>query len=95
MNKCMVILLPGCSVQSCSLSSCEAFVLLERLPTLWSGRNTACIAVVGGVRGAAPLQAAIHLSGYARITGALPVHDCSGATPAAWVDLHLTGALVM
>ena len=93
MNKCMVKLLPSCSVQSCS--SCEAFALLERLPALWSGRTTACIAVVGSVCGAAPLQSAIRSSGYARITGALPVHGCSGAVPAAWVDLHLTGTLVM
>ena len=90
----MVVLLPGCSVQSCRLSSCEAFALLERLPMLWSGRITACIAVVGGVRGAAPLQAAIYSSGHASITSALPVHSCSGAAPAARVDLHLTGALV-
>ena len=94
MNKCMVILLPGCSVQSCRLSSCEAFVLLERLPTLWSGRTTACIAAVGSMRHAAPLQVVIRSSGYARIIGALPVHGCSRAAPAVWVDLHLTSALV-
>ena len=90
----MVILLPGCLVQFCRLSSCEAFVLLERLPTLLSGRTTACIAKVGGMRGASPLQAAIRSSGHARIAGALPVHGCSGAAPAARVDLPLTGALV-
>ena len=95
MNKYMVTQLPGCSEQSCRLSSCKAFLLLERLPVLWSGRTTACIAKVGGVRGAAPLQAAIRSSGYARITGALPVHGCSGAMFAAWIDLHLTGTLVM
>ena len=51
--------------------------------------------MVGGIRGGALLQAAIHSSGYARIAGALAVHGCSGAVPAAQVDLHLTGALVM
>ena len=95
MIKCMVTLLQGGSVQSCRLSSCEVFALLEWLPMLWSGRTTACIAVVGGVLGTAPLQAAICSSRYARITGALPVHGCSGAMPAARVDLYLTGALVM
>ena len=90
----MVILLPGCLVQSCRLSSCEAFVPLERLPALLSGRTTACIAKVSGVRGAAPLQVANRSSGHARIAGALPVHGCSGAVPAARVDLPLTGALV-
>ena len=55
----MVILLPGCLVQSCRLSSCKAFVPLERLPVLLSGMTTACIAKVGNLRGAAPLQAAI------------------------------------
>ena len=55
----MIILLPGCLVQSCRLSSCEAFVPLERLPALLSGRTTACIAKVGDVHGAAPLQVAI------------------------------------
>ena len=70
-------------------------MLLERLPALWSGRTAAYIATVSGMRGAAPLKAAIHLSGYTRIAGALPVHSCSWATPAVQVDLHLTGALVM
>ena len=51
----MVFLLPGCLVQLCRLSSCEAFVPLERLPALLSGKTTACIAKVGGMRGAAPL----------------------------------------
>ena len=91
----MVILLPGCLVQSCRLSSCKAFVPLELLPALLSGRTTACIAKVRGVRGAAPLQVAIRSSEHARITGVLPVHGCSGATLAARVDLPLTGALVM
>ena len=91
----MVILLPGCLVQLCRLSSCEAFVPLERLPALLSGRTTACIAKVGCVHGAAPLQAAICSSGLSRIAGVLPVHGCSGATLAARVDLPLTGALVM
>ena len=54
----MLILLPGCLVQSCRLSSCKAFVPLERLPMLLSGKTTVCIAKVSGVRGAAPLQAA-------------------------------------
>ena len=90
----MVILLPGSLVQSCRLSSCEAFVPLERLPALLSGRTTACIAKVGGVRSATPLQAAIRSSEHAKIAGALPVHGCSGATPAARVNLPLTGALV-
>ena len=90
----MAILLPGCLVQYCRLSSCEAFVQLERLPMLLSGRTTACIAKVGGVRGAGPLQVAIRSSEHARIAGALPVHGCSGAAPAARVDLPLTGALV-
>ena len=67
---------------------------LEWQPALLLGRTTASIAKVGGVRGAAPLQAAIRSSGHARIAGALPVHGCSGAAPAAWVDLPLTGALV-
>ena len=49
---------------------------------------------MGGVRDAAPLQAAIRLTGHARIAGALPVHGCSGAAPAARVDLPLTSALV-
>ena len=69
-------------------------VPLERLPALLPGRTTACIAKVGGMHGAAPLQAAIRSSGHARIAGALPVHGCSGAAPAARVDLPLTGALV-
>ena len=91
----MVLLMPGCLVQSCRLSSCEAFVPLEQLTALLSGRTTACITKVGGVCGAAPLQAAIHSSGHARIAGALPVHSCSGAVPAVWVDLPLTSVLVM
>ena len=90
----MIILLPGCLVQSCRLSSCKAFVPLERLPALLSGRTTACIAKVRGVHGAAPLQAANRSSGHARIAGTLPVHGCSGAVPAARVDLPLTGAWV-
>ena len=90
----MVILLPGCLVQSCRLSSCEAFALLEQLPALLSGRTTACIAKVGGVCSAAPLQAANHSHGHARMAGALPVHGCSGAVPAVRVDLPLTGVLV-
>ena len=91
----MVILLPGCLVQSCRLSSCKAFVPLERLPALLSGRTTACIAKVGGMHGAAPLQAAKPPEWTCKDTGALPVHGCSGAVPAAWVDLPLTSALVM
>ena len=67
---------------------------LERLPELLSGRTIACIAKVSGMRGAAPLQAANRSSGHAKIAGALPVHGFSGAAPAAWVDLPLTGALV-
>ena len=92
MAKCMLMQLPGCLVQSCRLSSCEAFVPLERPLVLWSWRMT--IAAGGGVSGAAPLQAAIRSCGYARIAGALPAHGCSGAAPAARVDLHLTGVLV-
>ena len=74
----MIILLPGCLVQSCRLSSCEAFVPLEQLPTLLSGRTTACIAKVGDVRGAAPLQAAIRsivdkLGGLRGFSGSTPL----------------------
>ena len=74
----MVILLPGCLVQSCRLSSCEAFVPLERLPALLSGRTTACIAKVGNVRSATPLQAAIRsivdkLGGLRGFSGSAPL----------------------
>ena len=74
----MIILLPGCLVQSCRLSSCEAFVPLERLPALLSGRTTACIAKVGDVHGAAPLQAAIRsivdkLGGLCGFSGTAPL----------------------
>ena len=74
----MVILLPGCLVQSCRLSSCKAFVPLEQLPMLLSGRTTACIAKVGNVCGAAPLQAAIRsivdkLGGLRGFSGSAPL----------------------
>ena len=74
----MVILLPGCLVQSCRLSSCEAFVPLEQLPALLSGRTTACIAKVGDMRGATPLQAAIRsivdkLGGLRGFSGSTPL----------------------
>ena len=55
----------------------------------------ACMAEVGGACGANPLQVAIHSCEYVGKEGALPVHDCSRATPTALVSLHLIGALVM
>ena len=60
---------------------------LEHPPVLWSGGRIACMAEVGSVHGATPLQVAIRSCGCAGTAGALLVHGCNVAAPAAWVDL--------